>query len=708
MNLKDFEIQENDTTEDIEKKHSKLAKFLEQLNKSYYVDDAPQVDDATYDELMKQLQFLESKSGLTSKVSASVGYSTTEGTKSKGFLQVKHSQQMMSLDNVFSLEELIKFDEKVKRFLNLPHEQQIQYFSELKIDGLSLSLRYENGILVQALTRGDGEYGEDVTKNAKTIKDIPHTLQGNFPSILEVRGEVYIDKQDFLILNKALEEAGKKVFANPRNLASGSLRQLDSSITAQRPLKFFAWGFGEISLENNVKIENFADIYSLLKQSSFKVNQYNKHCTGVAELYEHYQQIENIRSELPFDIDGMVYKVNSLELQNRLGTLIRSPRWAVAHKFKAELAITHVVDIIIQVGRTGTLTPVAEFEPINVGGVIVSRASLHNIDEIRRKDIRVGDSVVIKRAGDVIPQVVEVILEKRPSNSVEFIMPDLCPVCGSRAERDLDGVAIRCTGGVFYCKAMLIEGLAHFVSKGAFDMEGLGEKQLVAFNKLGILDLPHNIFELKNHKDMLVTLDGFGEKSIGNLLEAIESRREIELSSFIYSLGIRQIGEKGAKVLAKNFKSLTNLIAVFRDIQEKVADGGQSLAEQININGLGVSILSDLSNYFKNPQNIEVINKLLNYVTVLDYTAVEVAQGGALFENTVLFTGSLTKFSRAEAKAIAERHGAIVLSSVSKKLNYLVIGDDAGSKLKKAQELGVKILSEEEFLELVGEVVDKI
>ena len=704
MNLKDFEVAENDSIETITEKHKRLSEFLLQLNKSYYEEESPLADDAQYDELMKYLKYMESTYGLTSQVSTKVG-SSLSSTKSKGFTQVKHSQQMMSLDNVFSQEDLIKFDEKIKRFLNISNEEQIHYFSELKIDGLSLSLRYEDGILVQALTRGDGEYGEDVTLNAKTIKNIPHQLQGNFPKILEVRGEVYIEKDDFLQLNQALEKEEKKTFANPRNLASGSLRQLDYSITASRPLKFLAWGFGEIvwgeiSTEGNIKIENFADIYAILKESSFYVNPYNKHCIGVEELYKHYLEIENIRSELPFDIDGMVYKVNSLELQNRLGTLIRSPRWAVAHKFKAEVAITHVKNIFVQVGRTGTLTPVAEFEPINVGGVIVSRASLHNIDEIRRKDIRVGDAVVIKRAGDVIPQVVEVLLDKRPSNSVEFNMPEFCPVCGSKVERDLDGVAIRCTGGVFYCKAMLIEGLVHFVAKGAFDIEGLAEKQIITFNNLGILDLPHNIFELKNHQSMLVELDGFGEKSINNLLEAIESARTIELNNFIYSLGIRQIGEKGAKVLAKNFKSLANLMVVFASIEETEE---HSLAEQININGLGNSILADLSKYFKNTQNLEVIEKLLKYVSVKDYIALEVSESGVLFEKTVLFTGSLSKLSRAEAKAIAEKAGAIVVGSVSKKLNYLVVGEEPGSKLKKATELGIQVLSEDEFLELVGE-----
>ncbi len=693
-----YEIKENDSEEVVAKKYNKLMLFLESAGNHYYVKDDPIIDDANYDKLIKYLQLLEEKFGFTSQITSKVG-SSLSSQKFRGFQQLKHTQQMMSLDNVFLKEELIKFDEKIKRFLNMENFQQIDYFSELKIDGLSLSLRYENGILVQALTRGDGEYGENVTLNAKTIKDIPHKLKDDFPNILEVRGEVYIEKDDFLELNQLLEKEGKKVFANPRNLAAGSLRQLDSRITAQRPLKFLAWGFGEISAESSIKIENFSDIYNLLIKSNFNVNKFNKHCKGVEELYNHYLEIESIRSQLSFDIDGMVYKVNSIELQNRLGTLIKSPRWAVAHKFKAELAITHIKDIIIHVGRTGTLTPVAEFEPINVGGVMVSRASLHNIDEIKRKDIRVGDSVLIKRAGDVIPQVVEVLLEKRPLNSMEFKMPSNCPVCGSKVERDIDEVAIRCSGGVFYCKAMLIEGLVHFVSKGGFDIEGLAEKQIITFNKLGILDLPHNIFELKNHKDMLINLDRFGEKSINNLLDSIESKKEIDLNNFIYSLGIKQIGEKGAKVLAKNFKSLANLRKLFVEIE----DFEISLSEQININGLGNSILSDLSKYFKNLKNMEVIDKLLDYVMIKDYIQEEIQKEGKLFEKTILFSGSLAKMSRAEAKSIAERNGAIVVSGVSKKLNYLVVGDEAGSKLKKAQELGISILLEEEFLSLIDD-----
>ncbi|MDR0483836.1 MAG: NAD-dependent DNA ligase LigA [Alphaproteobacteria bacterium] len=694
MKLEDYKINESDSLEVIQEKHSKLVAFLEECNQAYHGNEFPLIEDSQYDELLNHLKSIESQYNLTSDITTKVG-SSLSTQKSKGFTSVKHSQRMMSLDNVFSYEELQKFDEKIKRFLNMEEQTPIKYFSELKIDGLSLSLRYENGVLIQALTRGDGEFGEDVLLNAKTIKDIPQVLTGEFPKILEVRGEVYIEKDSFISLNQTLENDGKKTFANPRNLAAGSLRQLDYTITATRPLKFFAWGFGEIS--NDYSIKNFSDIYKLLQKLGFKVNTYNQSCENIAELYNHYQYIEKIRADLPFDIDGMVYKVDSLELQERLGNLIKAPRWAVAHKFQASTAITHIENITVQVGRTGVLTPVAELTPVNVGGVIVARASLHNIDEINRKDIRIGDTVVIKRAGDVIPQVIEVVLDKRKENSIPFTMPEICPVCGSKTVRDEGGVAIRCSGGTFYCKAMLIEGLVHFVSRGAFDIEGLAEKQIITFNNLGILDLPHNIFELKKHKEMLMDLEGFGEKSINNLLEAIENKKIINLSNFIYALGIHQIGEKLAKVLAKNFKSLEGLKSSLANLKEDT-----SFAEQVNINGLGESILKDLVNYFKSQKNLEVITKLQAHITVQDYTESNINSGGILFEKTILFTGSLSKFSRNEAKAMAERVGAIVVSSVSKKLNYLVVGEDAGSKLKKAEELGITILTEEDFLNMIN------
>ncbi|MCL2567714.1 MAG: NAD-dependent DNA ligase LigA [Alphaproteobacteria bacterium] len=688
--LENYKITDIDSPKEIQEKHTKLADFLNKCSSAYYADELPLITDSEYDELMRYLQEIESKYSLSSDVSSKVGSSLSK-KKSKGFATIKHSRQMMSLDNVFSLEELQKFDEKIKRFLNMAEDTQIKYFSELKVDGLSLSLRYENGILTQALTRGDGEFGEDVLLNAKTIKDIPQTLHGKFPQILEVRGEVYIEKNDFLKLNQTLKDDGKKTFANPRNLASGSLRQLDYTITKSRPLKFLAWGFGEISSDYTIK--DFSDIYTTLKEIGFKVNDYNQHCTGINELYKHYQRIEELRADLPFDIDGMVYKVDSIELQERLGNLVRSPRWAVAHKFKASTAITHIESITVQVGRTGVLTPVAELAPVNVGGVMVSRATLHNFDEINRKDIRVGDSVVIERAGDVIPRVLAVLLDKRKPTAAPFSTPAVCPVCGSPLEQDEGGVAIRCSGGSFYCNAMLIEGLSHFVSRSAFDIEGLGEKQIIAFNELGILSQPHNIFELKNHRDTLINLDGFGEKSVNNLLSAIESRRDINLNNFIYALGIRQIGEKLSKVLAKNFKSLDNLIAVF-----------QNDASVININGLGASILNDLVKYFSSNQNMEVLNKLRQYVHVKDYIESEINNSSPLFEKNILFTGSLAKLSRGEAKALAERMGAIVVSSVSKKLDYLVAGSDPGSKLKKSMELEIKILSEEEFLDIVASI----
>ncbi len=692
MRLSNFIFTENLSTTEAKKMHKELVDFLMQCNEAYYGLDDPLVEDSRYDALVRILHQIEEAYSLQSKEFHKVGHTK----KSSGFKAVKHSMPMMSLDNAFSNEDLLRFDEKIKRFLLFNQEDNLEYFSELKIDGLSLSLRYENGRLEQALTRGDGEYGEDVINNAKTVADIPKYLIGNFPEILEVRGEIYIHKEDFFILNEKLKKEDKKMFANPRNLAAGSLRQLDSEITATRPLRFIAWGFGEI-IGNNFTMSNFSDIYPLLLEYGFKINSYNKKCSGIDELIAHYIELENLRAQLPFDIDGMVYKINSLALQERLGNLIKSPRWAIAHKFQSEMAVTCINNIVVQVGRSGVLTPVAEMEPVSIGGVSVCRASLHNWDEIKRKDIRIGDSVIIKRAGDVIPQVVEVILSKRLSSSVEFPEPKLCPECSSKVEKIDDEVAIRCTGGVFYCRGMLIEAMVHFVSRGGFDIEGLAEKQIILFNKLGWLTSPADIFLLKEHAEVMQKLEGFGEKSIGNLLSSIEKARNISLHNFIYSLGIRQIGEKIAKVLAKHFKSFDNLLYTFKHINTLDSE----ISEQINISGLGESILQDLERYFKSKNNLDILQKLLPQIHVQDYQELQFKVDNILYAKHILFSGTLEKISRHEAKDMAERHGAIILSSVSKKLDYLIVGRDPGSKLTKAKELSITILNEDEFLHLL-------
>ncbi|MCC7347466.1 MAG: NAD-dependent DNA ligase LigA, partial [Variibacter sp.] len=571
--------------------------------------------------------------------------------------------------------------------------------AEPKIDGLSMSLRYEGGELVSAATRGDGFEGEDVTANVKTIGDVPHHLKGRkIPSVCEVRGEIYMTKPDFLALNQRQAAAGAQVFANPRNSAAGSLRQKDPSVTAARPLGFFAYGWGEMS---ELRADTQSAMVAWFSACGFKTNPLTRVCGSIDALLAFHREIESHRSSLDYDIDGVVYKVDRLDWQERLGFVSRSPRWALAHKFAAEKATTVVRAIDIQVGRTGSLTPVAKLEPVTVGGVVVQNATLHNEDEIARKDVRVGDTVIIQRAGDVIPQVLGIVPEKRPKHAHPFKFPERCPACGSHAVREEGEVVRRCTGGLV-CPAQQVERLRHFVSRLAFDIEGLGEKQVQAFYQDGLVMSPVDLFTLRERDRRAATKladrEGWGETSARNLFDAIDARRTIALHRFIYALGIRHIGEANAKLLARHYGTIQALMEALTAAEE----GPQSAAFQdLNaIGGIGEVVAQAAVEFFKEPRNREVLTQLLKQITV--EPAEQAGGDSPVAGKTVVFTGALEKMTRDEAKAMAERLGAKVAGSVSKKTDYVVAGADAGSKLAKARDLGVAVLSEEEWLALVG------
>ncbi|HEY9163754.1 MAG TPA: NAD-dependent DNA ligase LigA, partial [Magnetovibrio sp.] len=568
----------------------------------------------------------------------------------------------------------------------------LEMVAEPKIDGLSISLRYEHGKLVQAATRGDGEEGEDVTANARTVADIPHELPAGVPDVLEVRGEVYMSKADFFALNERQVAAGDKPFANPRNAAAGSLRQLDSSITARRPLMFFAYAWGAVS---HADWATHADFLERLKAWGFVVNPFTKVCASVADIVAHYDNIANVRSGLDYDIDGVVYKVNRLDWQERLGFVSRAPRWAIAHKFPAEKAETILNAISIQVGRTGVLTPVAELEPITVGGVVVSRATLHNADYIVEKDIRVGDRVRIQRAGDVIPQVVEVVDDGHHASRAAFEFPTTCPACGSHAMREKDEAATRCTGGLV-CPAQAHERLKHFVSRNAFDIEGLGGKHVVSFFDDGLVKTPGDIFRLT--AAMLEGREGWKDKSIQNLLSAIETKRTIDMPRFVFALGIRQVGQATARLLAKQYGTMERLREAMQGAR---VIGSEALEELLSIDGIGRAMADDLVEFFAEPHNQEVLDDLLQFVTVEPFTAPS-TEGSPVAGKTVVFTGTLETMSRGEAKAKAESLGAKVSGSVSAKTDIVVAGPGAGSKEKRARELGLQVLSEAEWIELIG------
>lgn len=676
--------------ESARKKHEKLSQEIEIHDQKYYHDDAPAISDAEYDLLRKELIAIEfqypeliTKKSPTQKI----------GTKpAKGFGKIQHAVPMLSLSNVFNEEEVNDFFDRIRRFLKLSDKEIIEVVAEPKIDGLSCSLRYENGVLIHAATRGDGYEGENITENIKTLDDIPQTIKGT-PDILEVRGEVYMSRQDFIALNKKQEADGKTVFANPRNAAAGSLRQLDVTITKSRALKFFGYALGEIS---EPIAQTQWEIRDKLKSFGFPQAEPTELCVSVEEIMENYDRINNYRPDLEYEIDGIVYKINKLAWQERLGFVARSPRWATAHKFPAEKAVTIINDIDIQVGRTGVLTPVARLEPITVGGVVVSNATLHNEDEIKRKDIRIGDHVVIQRAGDVIPQVVEVVFDKRQDNSVPFIFPKTCPVCHSSVHREEEEVAWRCTGGLI-CQAQAVERIKHFVSRKAFNIEGMGKKVVEQFCNEGLLKTPVDIFTLeeKDKKSLtpLRVKEGWGELSAKNLFQSINQRRTISLDRFIYALGISQVGEVTAKKLAATYGSLSTLKNI-------IADNESIYEELINIEDIGPSVAEDLISFFNEQHNQEVLEELDQQLTIEPYVIVQNTDS-AIAGKVMVFTGTMEKMGRAEAKAKAESLGAKITGSVSKKTDYLVAGVDSGSKLKKAKELGVSILTEDEWLKLI-------
>jgi DNA ligase (NAD+) len=681
----------------------RLAGLIRHHDELYYRQDAPEVSDAEYDALRRRNDAIEErfpKLVRPDSPSKRVGAPAVEG-----FGKIKHRVPMLSLGNAFDAEDVADFVHRVHRFLKLSDDAPLAFMAEPKIDGLSISLRYQDGKLVEAATRGDGAEGENVTKNVLTIREIPHQLKGKkIPEVIDVRGEIYMTRDDFAGLNEKQAASGAKVFANPRNSAAGSLRQLDTSITASRPLRFFAYAWGEAS---SLPADTQSGVDEAFAKWGLPVNKAARVCNGTEELIAYYEELAENRAKLPYDIDGVVYKVNRLDLQERLGFVSRSPRWAIAHKFPAQQAMTVLNGIDIQVGRTGALTPVARLEPVTVGGVVVTNATLHNEDEIARKDVRVGDTVILQRAGDVIPQIVGVVADKRPKGAKPYKFPVLCPACGSHAVREVDektgkvDVVRRCTGGLI-CPAQRVERLKHFVSRNAFDIEGLGEKNIQAFYDDGLIQSPDDIFTLAARDarsvKRLEEREGWGPQSATKLFNAIAARRTIALGRFIYALGIRHVGETTAKLLARFYGSIEH----FRQSMIDASKGKDSEAfkELDNIEGIGEVVAEAIADFFGEPHNVRVVDELLKEVAPQPLEAVD--STSAVAGKTVVFTGTLTLLTRGEAKAQAERLGAKVAGSVSKKTDYVVAGADAGSKLGKARELGVAILDEEQWLQLTG------
>ena len=713
-------LDEGDAAAELERLAAEIAKH----DVAYHQNDAPTISDADYDALRQRNAAIEAR--FPALVRADSPSKRLGAAPSDKFAKVRHRVAMLSLDNAFADDDITSFVDRIRRFLGLPAEEQITMTAEPKIDGLSSSLRYERGRFVLGATRGDGSEGEDVTRNLMTLDDIPKHVRG-MPDVFEVRGEVYMSHADFTAMNERQAAAGKPLFANPRNAAAGSLRQLDPEVTRRRPLRFFAYTWGEVSKLPGVRQ---SEIYAALKSWGFPTNPLWRLCDTADELLAFYHDIERQRADLDYDIDGVVYKVDRLDWQERLGFVSRAPRWAIAHKFPPQQAQTVLEDIDIQVGRTGVLTPVAKLKPITVGGVVVSNATLHNEEEIARKDVRIGDTVVVQRAGDVIPQIVRVILERRPRGAKAYGFPDRCPACGSHAVREVDEktgkaeAARRCTGGLI-CPAQAVERLKHFVSRHAFDIEGLGATYLETLHEEGLLKDPSDIFRLperaedvdrvlKKRRQELSELraeakDAGGDASakktaakkskardegklIQNLMAAIEARREIGLDRFIFALGIPHVGETTARLLARNFGTLDEL--------RKSMKGEAALEDLDSIGGIGETMANEIVEFFREPHNIEVIDRLAKKVTA---TPLEQAKADSpVSGKTVVFTGTLEKMTRNEAKARAESLGAKVAGSVSAKTDIVVAGPGAGSKLKQAQALGVQVLDEDGWLALIG------
>ncbi|HKR86719.1 MAG TPA: NAD-dependent DNA ligase LigA [Phenylobacterium sp.] len=675
---------------------TKLADEIAQHDIRYFQDDAPSISDADYDALKRRNAAIEQVfPHLVRENSPSL---KVGAARSEQFAPVEHGVPMLSLDNAFSDEDAAEFDARVKRFLKLDGE--VAYTAEPKIDGLSASLTYENGLLVRGATRGDGRVGEDVTENLRTLFEIPKRLKGSgWPEVIEVRGEVYLGHEEFAALNAAAEAAGQRTYANPRNAAAGSLRQIDPKITAQRPLRFFAYAWGLISAPF---AETQWEALQKLKSWGFRTTPQSRRVEGLEGLLEAYREAEAVRPHLGFDIDGVVYKVDRLDWQQRLGFVSRAPRWGVARKFPAQQARTVLEAIDIQVGRTGALTPVARLTPVTVGGVVVTNATLHNADEIARLDVRVGDTVVLQRAGDVIPQILSVIETERPAEAVPYEFPRACPcplttpVVRETTASGAETVVRRCSGE-FACPFHKLAHLRHFVSRRAFDIEGLGEKQLTAFVERGWLTAPADIFRLHAHREELLATERYGETSVGNLLANIEGRRTIALDRFIYSLGIRHIGETTAAVMARGYHTADDFLAAM----DKVADGDQEAIEELDaMDQIGGAVIAAARAYFAEDHNRRLVQDLKDQLRIQD--AERPKTDTAVAGKTVVFTGSLERLTRDEAKAQAERLGAKVSGSVSKKTDLVVAGPGAGSKLKTAAELGIQVLTEDEWLALVG------
>jgi len=690
--------------------HARLAAEIAEHDRRYYQDDAPTVSDAEYDRLRQRYTAIEARfpqlrtlESLTRRVGAA---------PSPRFAKVRHAVPMLSLDNAFAEQDVVDFVGRIRRFLRLPDDEEIVFSAEPKIDGLSMSLRYEGGKLVTAATRGDGAEGEDVTANIKTLKEVPQHLKGrHVPAVCEVRGEVYMTKAAFLELNRKQVEAGKQLYVNPRNTAAGSLRQLDPTVTASRPLGFFAYAWGQMS---EMPAKSQSGMIKWFETCGFKTNPLTKLCRSVEVLLAFHREIEAQRSHLDYDIDGVVYKVDRLDWQERLGFVSRSPRWAIAHKFPAERAITVLKDIEIQVGRTGAFTPVGKLEPVGVGGVIVQNVTLHNEDYIKGvggsgeqlrqgRDIRIGDTVIVQRAGDVIPQVVDVVLAKRPKDAKPYHFPKKCPcplhtdVVREETATGEEGARTRCTGE-FACPYQKIEHLKLFVSRRAFDIEGFGEKQIEFFFAQGWVKEPADIFELarRNKEIKLEEQEGYGETSVRNLFAAIEQRREIALDRFIFALGIRHVGETTALALARGYGSWT----AFHDASLKVVKGDkETIAEMDALDQIGETVIEAIKAYFGESHNRGIVERLTREVKILD--AEKPRANSAVAGKSVVFTGTLEKMTRDEAKASAERLGAKVSGSVSKKTDYVVAGPGAGSKLAEAKKHGVAVLTEDEWAKLI-------
>jgi len=668
----------------IEKEYLKKIKLFQEYNKYYYDKNNPKITDREFDLLKKEIIELEKKHKfLKSEISPS---KTVGFTPSKNFKKVKHKTQMLSLSNAFNEEDLENFEKKIRNFLSLKEDAEIEYSAEPKIDGISASLTYKDGKFVQGLSRGDGKEGEDITENLKTIKDIPKVInEKNFPSEIDIRGEVFIQNDDF----KKIDDK----FANPRNAASGSLRQKDPTATSKIPLKFIAYTFG---FAKEMHFQSQSILLKNLKKWGFKTNEYNKNIKGIKNLILNHEYLEKKRKDINFDIDGIVYKINDFELQKRLGYVTNAPRWAIAHKFSANSSVSKILDIEIQVGRTGALTPVAKIKPVNIGGVIVSNATLHNEDEIVRKDIRVGDTVTVERAGDVIPHVVSIDLKKRKNNSKKFVFPIRCPSCGSATVKDFNEITKkkdavrRCSSEGFECDQIAKEKIKHFVSKEAFNIDGFGKKIVENFWNLKLVKFPQDIFKLDYEK--IRNLDGWGNLSTSNLKYAIESKKNISLDKFIYSLGIRHIGQENAKLLARHLKTANNFfnLSLNKDIDELK-----------NIDGIGDTQIKSILNFFVNKTNQNFLHELKKTLEIKD--AIQLSKSGLFKNKTFMFTGKLQDMSRAEAKSIIEENSGKIISNVNKKLDYLIIGEKPTTKkINLAKELNIKIITQKEWIKMLN------